>query len=108
MKLPLILALCGVTGCLSPAQRTTGLAMAAVTTLAIDWHQTRAITRNCNELNPIIGPCGERVSVDLYFPLVIAGTLVLAAALDRPWGDMVLAGVAGAEGATIWSNWANK
>lgn len=96
------------TGCLSPAQRTTGLAMAAVTTLAIDWHQTHDITRRCNELNPVLGPCGERFPVDVYFPLVIAGTLVLAAVLDRTWGDMVLAGVAGAEGATIWSNWASK
>lgn len=106
MKRLVLLAALG--GCLSPAQRTTALAIAATGVTIVDWHQTRDITRNCTELNPVIGPCGERVPVDVYFPVVLSGALMLAAALGGTWGDAVLAGLAGAELSTIWSNALNQ
>lgn len=98
------LLLCAaLAGCISPAGRTTTLAMAATGALITDWVQTRGIVDKCQERNPVIGPCGESFAPDVYFPVVIIGVLALAAAAG-PWGDAVLAGVVGIEGATVWSN----
>lgn len=94
-------------GCLAPAQRTTALALTATSITILDWHQTRDITNHCAELNPLLGPCGDRFPVDLYFPIALAGTLILGAALGGQWGDAVLAGVTGAELSTVWANWAD-
>lgn len=98
------LAFVALAGCLSPSQRTTALALASTATLAADWAQTRGITARCTELNPVLGRCGERFPVDLYFPLVILGHLFLAAQLPPPWQEAFLAGMAGVEGATVWRN----
>lgn len=99
-----LLALALISGCLSPSQRTTALALAAVGTTTVDWVQSRGYVRGCTEQNPILGPCGERVNVDVYFATVIIGTLALGAALGDDWADVLFAGVAGVEGATVWRN----
>jgi hypothetical protein len=76
--------------------------------LTMDWWQTVGITQQCVELNPIIGPCGERVPVDLYMMGAIVGHLVLAHVVGPDWRPVVLGGVAGAEVATVWANAASE
>ncbi len=99
------LLLAAIVAC-TPAQRTTSLALASTTLLAVDWSQTRGgITSACRELNPIIGPCGDRVPVDMYFPVVIVAHLALGLAMREPWRDVWFGTVAGAQAATTWANW---
>lgn len=88
----------------TPAQRTGTLATLATVSLSIDWLQTRDIVRECQELNPIIGECGQRVSPDVYFPVVILGTLAAGYLIGGAWGDATFAAMAGAETATVWAN----
>jgi hypothetical protein len=70
-----------------------------------DWNQTVGITRDCGEANPILGPCGERVNLHLYF----ASFLVLQGIVNRLIGPeyrpVVQGGILGAEAATVWDNW---
>jgi hypothetical protein len=90
----------------TPTQRRAALAVTSTTFLAADWAQTANITRDCSELNPVLGRCGERVPVHLYFPTIIVGHLALAVLLPE-WSETILGGMAGAEAATVWSNWAS-
>lgn len=82
------------------------VAMGAVSTafLTVDWYQTMGITRDCQELNPAIGPCGERIHPDLWMIGAIAGHLALAHLVGAGWRPVVLGAMAGAEAATVWSN----
>jgi hypothetical protein len=80
------------------------LAVSSTALLVADWHQTQDIVANCQELNPVIGQCGERVPVNVYFPVVILGNLALGAILGKWWWATIM----GAEAATVWSNWASE
>lgn len=100
-----LLVAAALSGCsLTPAQRTGTLATLATVSLGIDWLQTRDIVRECQELNPIIGECGQRVDPDVYFPIAIVSLLVTAYAIGGDAGDLMLMGVAGAQTATVWGN----
>lgn len=79
----------------------------AVTT-AIDWHQTRVITRYCNEDNPILGECGQRANVDIYFPVVIALHVVASALIPHSWRTVWQGMTLGGEAGTVWSNWRDR
>ena len=83
--------------------RQHALATAAVGGLAADWAQTRDIVRTCQEHNPLIGPCGEGIPVDAYFPLTIVATLAVGAAMGE-WRDVLFAGVAGVQWSTVYAN----
>ncbi len=97
------LALLTIIAC-TPVQRKDTLAVSSTALLAVDWHQTRTnIVPECREQNPIIGPCGENVSPDLYFPISIVANLALGYALGD-WGDVWFGAITGAQGATVWSN----
>ncbi len=100
MKAALILALsaCGWT------PKHVALAGASTALLAFDWHQTQSIARDCLELNPIIGACGERVPVNAYFPVVILAHVALAHVVGAEWRPVLLGAIVGAEAATVWSN----
>lgn len=77
------------------------LPLASSAAIAADWYQTRGITQRCGELNPLIGQCGDRVPVDIYFPVAIAANLA-AGWISSKFQWLVL----GAEGSIVWSNWA--
>lgn len=89
----------------TPTQRTTALALSSTTFIVADWYQTQGITAACQELNPIIGACGERVSVNTYFPVAIAAHLTVGLLLPAHWRDVWFGAVAGAQVSTVWSNW---
>ncbi len=56
------------------------LSFAGVTTA--DWIQTRQITSDCTEMNPIIGQCGHGpIGVNTEMPLAIIGHAIISAAL---------------------------
>lgn len=105
----LVAMVCGVLGgCGGWSKRDTiaELGFAAVT--AEDWRETRTITSFCNETNPVLGPCGENMPVDLYFPVAIALHAAVAAMLPPKW-RLLWQGVAiGAELNQVWSNYAMR
>jgi hypothetical protein len=85
-------------------KQQVALGAASTAMLTVDWYQSQGITRDCVELNPVIGPCGERVPLDLYFMGVMAANLALAHAIGSEWRSVWLGAMAGAEAATVWSN----
>ena len=72
--------------------------------LAVDGMQTRQIVADCQEYNPVIGPCGDRVPLGAYIPLT--GLLHLAVSYFLPpkarlvWQSVTV----GAEGHVIYFN----
>lgn len=103
MKSSLILL--ALASCSTWTHKDTALEAAFVAVTAIDWHQTETITSRCSELNPIIGKCGDGVPVNLYFPLVIAAHIVIAAVLPAGWFRGTFQGVTlGVEATTTYWN----
>jgi hypothetical protein len=88
-----------VVGCTQPQRKAT-LAVASTALLLVDWSQTREIVAICQEQNPIIGWCGERVPVDAYFPVVILANLVIGYFAHESY----MAGITGAQTATVVGN----
>jgi len=73
--------------------------------LVADWAQTRAITGDCSEANPIMGLCGEKLSPDIYFPVVIVGHALLMHALPRSWRRVAQGITIGVQAHTVHSNY---
>ena len=92
----------------TPAQRTTALALSSTALIAADWRQTQDITAACQEINPVIGQCGEITPPNLYFPFVIIAHLAIGLAMREHWRTVWFAGIAGAEASTLWSNTQRK
>jgi hypothetical protein len=87
--------------------RPAEYAMAGVfaATATVDWHQTQYhIQPQCMEWNPVIGPCGNRMQVSIYMPLVVFGTLAIAKVLPEKYRLPYLAAMAGSEFSTIITN----
>lgn len=91
-------------GC-THTQRAAALSVASTALLVADWQQTTDVHMTCTEENPIIGKCGERVPVNVYFPVVIGAHLAVGMLLPKRWREIWFATVAGAEGSTVWSNY---
>lgn len=71
---------------------------------AVDEMQTLTITAKCRENNPIIGNCGQNVSVGVYFftasVIHIAVSWLLPPKARRWWQGLT----AGGEIAIVWNN----
>lgn len=74
---------------------------------AIDWHQSLDIVATCNEINPIIGECGQRVPLAVYLPAVVLGEVLIAYSLPPKWRKLFEGFALGLETHTIWSNYEN-
>lgn len=96
-------ATCGTSAC-SPAQRQTALATASTAALVLDWRQTQRITADCQESNPLLGSCGDRIPPGVYFPAVIALHLAAGVALPAGWSEAWFAAWAGFEGKVVHYN----
>ena len=69
-----------------------------------DYLQTRRITREGREVNPIIGKRGQRVPPELYFPLTFGlhtGAMYL---LPKPWRNIAQGLSVGFEGGVVGRN----
>ena len=75
-----------------------------LTITAVDWYQTMGIIRNCSESNPIIGECGERVNMHVYFisALIIQG--IASRLMPSHWRGVLQGAWIGAETATVIDN----
>jgi hypothetical protein len=85
-------------------KRDTALELAFVGVTAVDWRQTIDITKDCDESNPMIGPCGRVVPPNIYFPMAILVHAAVAACLPPTWRTVFQAFTTGLEVATIAQN----
>ena len=92
-----LLAGCGWTN------RQKTMAVVVTAALAVDWHQTHDVISGCTEINPVIGSCGENAPINLYFPMVMM-TILFAADRLPEFRELLLGGLIGVEGSTIWRN----
>jgi hypothetical protein len=88
-------------------KQDTVMESVALTFTVIDMKQTKQITANCSEANPILGECGQNVDYRVYFASVILVEMVVARLLSESLRATFIGAWAGAEGATIWDNWRN-
>lgn len=87
-------------------KKDQGMEGASLIILATDWGQTiQDVTPSCNEGNPVIGECGQRLSPNVYFPVVMVTSMVVARLLPPYYRDFVQGALIGAETATVWDNW---
>lgn len=76
------------TGCLSSrpwSVRDVALESAFVATEIVDYQQTRVITGQCREANPVIGACGQNAPINLFFPLMVLANVAVADLLPGWW-----------------------
>jgi hypothetical protein len=94
--------------CTEWTKQDTALELSFVAATAIDWYQTTSITKGCEEANPMIGPCGNVVPPNVYFPIAIMVHAAVAAALPRPWREIFQSFTTGLEASTIYGNHLNE
>ncbi len=82
----------------------TALEAAVGLSLLGDYLQTRRITRDGRESNPVIGRRGGRVPPEVYFPAVLGLHALAARALPRPWRTLTQGALLGMQGAAIHHN----
>ena len=98
------LILLALASCERWTKQDTALELAFVGATAADWRQTIDITQQCDETNPMIGPCGETVPPDLYFPVAIVVHAAIAACLPPTWRTVFQAFSTGLEVSTVVAN----
>jgi hypothetical protein len=91
-------------GCESWTHRDTALEAAFFAATTVDWQQTQDITADCGEVNPVLGPCGQRVPVGVYFPLVLAAHAAISSLLPPSWRTTFQAFTLGTEISTTYWN----
>ena len=100
----LVIVLLLATGCHSRAVRYGALAGTSTALIAADWVQTTTIVADCDEKNPFIGRCGERIPPDVWFPLMMAGNLAAGLLLGDVFGQGWFGAVTGGQAATVIHN----
>ena len=82
-KFALVLAL--LASCGGWSKKDAALELGLMPAVAADWTQTEWITAHCQEGNPLIGACGQNVSLGWYFPATLAVHALVSAALPQGW-----------------------
>lgn len=102
-----IVALVLTAGCHHWSRRDTIAELGFASATTLDWAQTRGITQQCLEENPLLGACGENLAVGVYFPSMMLVHLAVAAVLPPRWRLAWQALAIGAEVNQVWRNQAN-
>lgn len=85
MRQLLILPALVAAACGGWSKKDTALELGMIPAVAADWTQTQAITERCSEGNPVIGECGQNVSLGWYFPATLIAHGLISAALPAGW-----------------------
>ena len=75
--------------------------------IAVDYGQTRSITKDCAERNVIIGRCGEGMNPKLYMLTAALAHILVANFLNDDYRTMFQTTSLGVEGYVIYRNWEN-
>lgn len=104
----LLLLAAGLSGCLGTWNTRDKVLEAGVVAVTMaDWSQTRYVTAQCAEINPIIGECGHRFNQNAYFISALVIQAVVAGLIGQDYRPVFLGSWLGAEGSTVWSNYAD-
>src|SRR5271170_6266495 len=96
------------TGCVQWSGRDTAASVIALSAAAVDMYQTDvyAVPR-CEELNPLIGRCGQGISANIVLPVSQLVMLGVAAVLPPKYRPYFLGAWIGTEALTIENNYLN-
>lgn len=83
---------------------STALLVSSSAILLWDYAQTRGITRDCRESNPIMGNCGQRMTADAYFALVIPVHILGSFIIPKDYRHAYQGAVLGVEANAIIAN----
>lgn len=104
MKRAALLAI-ALAGCAGWSKRDAALGATYLAVTTLDLMQTTKITAICNEENPIIGECGQRVSPQVWFFVTdFLGYIVMNELPSRERG-WILGLADGIEMKTVYRNW---
>lgn len=82
----------------------TAMEAAFLGELTVDAIQTRTIVADCQEYNPIVGPCNNRMPYQAYVPVLGLLHVVAAVALPPRYRDWFQAATIGIEGHVVFFN----
>jgi hypothetical protein len=103
MRIALVLA--AALGCNNWTHKDTALEAAFFVATTLDWQQTAEITSMCDEINPIMGACGQRIPVGVYFPVLLMAHAAIASVLPPSWRSTFQGLTVGMEATTTyWNN----
>lgn len=97
-----------LSACVSGPRRSStdsALEGGVAATFAADYVQTRAITRNSFEENPIMGRSGDRLPPEAYFPVAMGIHTAAMIALPPKYRRAVQLMTIGFESLTVANNW---
>lgn len=83
----------------------TGFVGATLLDTESTYWASRMPYHECGESNPITGPCGDRVPLAVYTPVVLVGHAVAAHYLPRPYRTLFQALTLGFESAVVYGNY---
>lgn len=105
LPLVLVLSLCACPGNWRTSDTILESTLVGIT--IVDWHQTVKITEGCREINPIIGECGQRVNMHLYFASVLILQGIVGRLISPDWRSTMHGAWIGVESAVVYDNFAD-
>ncbi len=107
MRRALVLLLLALACCTPATWSRTDTVLEATfgATLAADYLQTRQVTADGKEGNPVMGHRGERMPPAVYFPAVAVAHVAAARCMPRPWRTIFQAFTVGWQVDAIHTNW---
>ncbi len=94
----------GLSACAQWSRKDSALEASFIAVTTIDWGQTDSIVARCGETNPIMGWCGQRVPVGVYFPVSLMAHAAIAALLPPSWRTIFQSATLGMETTTAYWN----
>jgi len=72
----------------------------------VDWKQSGKYVAGCREANPAIGPCGERIPLNVWIPVAALAHLAITHALPAgTWRTAWLGLTGGLEVDSVYANY---
>ena len=98
------IAVLALAGCAHWSRKDTALEASFAMVTTFDWAQSAEVTARCDETNPVVGWCGQRVPIGVYFPIALAAHAAISALLPPSARTIFQAATTGMETTTVYWN----